>query len=114
MAKVLIVDDNAHALQTLTYLLSPAGYQCFTAKTPIEARIVFIQQGPDLVILDHGLPGEDGATLATNLKRLGSIKVLMLTGRVTLEKPESVDVLLYKPQEPRAILDAIAELVSPT
>ncbi len=112
MAKVLIVDDNAHALQTLTFLLAPAGYQCFAAKTPIEARSVFIKEGPDLVILDHGLPGEDGATLANNLKRLGKVKVLMLTGRVTLERPQSVDVLLYKPQDPRAILDAIAELLN--
>jgi DNA-binding response OmpR family regulator len=114
MAKVLIVDDNAHALQTLTFLLAPAGYQCFAAKTPIEARSTFIKERPDLVILDHGLPGEDGATLATNLKRLGRVKVLMLTGRVTLDKPQSVDLLLYKPQDPRAILDAIAELLKPT
>ncbi len=112
MAKVLIVDDNAHSLQTLTFLLAPAGYQCFTAKTPIDARSVFIKEGPDLVIVDHGLAGEDGATLATNLRRLGNVKVLMLTGRVTLDRPHSVDLILYKPQEPRAILDAVARLLN--
>ncbi|MGE5112995.1 MAG: response regulator transcription factor [Acidobacteriaceae bacterium] len=113
MPKVLIVDDNAQTLQTLTFLLTPAGYQCFAAKTPIEARSAFIMERPDLAILDHGLPGEDGATLASTLKRLGSIKILMLTGRATLEKPHAVDLLLYKPQEPRAILEAVAALLNP-
>jgi len=113
MAKVLIVDDNAQALQTLTFLLAPAGYRCFVAKTPIEARSVSITEKPDLAILDHGLPGEDGATLASTLKRLGNIKILMLTGRATLEKPHAVDLLLYKPQEPRAILDAVARMLNP-
>ncbi len=111
MAKVLIVDDNPNAVQTLTFLLSPAGYQCFGAGTPIAARTLFITERPDLVILDHGLPGEDGGTLAANLKRLGNIKVLMLTGHVALEKPPSVDLLLYKPQEPKAILEAIGKLL---
>jgi DNA-binding response OmpR family regulator len=113
MAKVLIVDDNAETLQTLTFLLAPNGYQCFAARTPIEARKFFITEIPDLAILDHGLAGEDGATLASTLKRLGGIKILMLTGRATLEKPHAVDLLLYKPQEPRAILDAIAALLNP-
>jgi DNA-binding response OmpR family regulator len=113
MPKVLIVDDNAQALQTLTFLLAPAGYRCFTAKTPIEARSVFITEHPDLVILDHGLPGEDGTALAATFKRLGRIKILMLTGCTTMEKPHVVDLLLYKPQEPRAILDAIAALLNP-
>lgn len=111
MAKVLIVDDNPRAQQTLTFLLSPEGHQCFWAGTPIAARTLFITERPDLVIVDHGLPGEDGATLAANLKRLGKAKVLMLTGRVGLEKPQSVDLLLYKPQEPKAILDAIGNLL---
>lgn len=111
MAKVLIVDDNTHALQTLTFLLTPEGHQCFGAGTPISARTLFITERPDLVIVDHGLPGEDGETLAGNLKKLGKTKVLMLTGRVELEKPQSVDLLLYKPQEPKAILDAIGRLL---
>jgi hypothetical protein len=36
----------------------------------------------------------------------------MLTGRSEISKPQHVDKLLIKPQEPEAILAAIAELLA--
>lgn len=47
----------------------------------------------------------DGAILATLLKNIRPVQILMLTGNTGLTvKPTSVDLLLPKPQEPEALL----------
>jgi two-component system, OmpR family, phosphate regulon response regulator OmpR len=111
MAKILCIDDDERALETLFALLATRKYECYGAETPIQARARFIVERPDLVIIDHGLPGENGASLATALKNIRNTPVLMLTGRSEVPKPHDVDKLLIKPQEPEAILSAVAELL---
>lgn len=68
--RVLIVDDNADAAQTLGMILEAAGYQvevAFNAKTAIQ-----LAQGsaPQLLVLDIGLPDIDGNELARRLRLL--------------------------------------------
>jgi len=113
MPKILCIDDDEKALEVLFALLSTKkDYLCYGAETPIQARARFMIERPDLVIIDHGLPGEDGASLATALKNIrNTIPILMLTGRAELSKPRDVDRLLIKPQGPEAILSAVAELL---
>jgi Response regulators consisting of a CheY-like receiver domain and a winged-helix DNA-binding domain len=112
MPKILCIDDDPRTLEVLFALLTRNQYECFGAGTPIQARSRFIIEHPHLVIIDHGLPGEDGASLAAALKRIrNTTPVLMLTGRSEISKPHNVDKLLIKPQEPEAILSAIAELL---
>jgi len=57
-------------------LLTAKGYECLAAETPIQARARLISNHPDLIIIDHGLPGEDGASLAKVLKRISEVPVL--------------------------------------
>jgi DNA-binding response OmpR family regulator len=112
MPKILCIDDSESSLEVLFALLTTRGYECFGAETPIQARARFIIDRPNLVIIDHGLPGEDGALLATALKNIRNVPILMFTGRAELSKPFDVDRLLIKPQEPEALLSAIAELLA--
>jgi len=112
MPKILCIDDDQSALEVLSALLTGEGYECLAAETPIQARARLITNHPDLIIIDHGLPGEDGISLAKVLKGISNVPVLMLTGRSEIASSLHVDKLLIKPQEPKAILAAIAELLT--
>jgi DNA-binding response OmpR family regulator len=109
---ILCVDDHLATLQTLSLVLRSAGYCCVTSSNFHEAERAFAADHIDLVILDHGLPGISGSALATHLKSIRPVAVLMLTGNPELAgRPDSVDVLLPKPQKPEALLRAVAELI---
>jgi DNA-binding response OmpR family regulator len=110
---ILLVDDHRGTLITLSLVLRNAGYRCVTASNHDEAVQAFRANLVDLVILDHGLPGISGTDLAAHLKTVRPVAILMLSGNPDLAgKPESVDILLPKPQEPEALLNTMAELLA--
>jgi signal transduction histidine kinase len=81
--RVLIVDDNRDAAETLTHILSMAGHEVRAAYDPLQALLLVEGFRPQVAILDIGLPVMDGYQLARELRaRLGaSAPVLIgLTG----------------------------------
>jgi signal transduction histidine kinase len=62
--RVMIVDDNLDALDTLGMLLSMHGFDVAMASTPEEAIQKFAGFEADAYVLDIGLPGMDGYQLA--------------------------------------------------
>jgi signal transduction histidine kinase/ActR/RegA family two-component response regulator len=82
-ARVLVVDDNADAGQMLASLLSLAGHEVGTALTAEECLDVVGGVGPDVCILDIGLPGMNGYELARRLRAdpaTRSLYLIALTG----------------------------------
>lgn len=80
-AKILVVDDDALMRRTLKYRLEREGYTVTTAETGEEAMTYARQDRPDLVLLDIGLPGQDGLTVARTLERELSTPIIFLTAR---------------------------------
>jgi PAS domain S-box-containing protein len=81
--RVLVVDDNADAADTLQTLLSLDGHEVRTAASGPEALEVLGDFSPDLALLDIGLPGMSGLELARRLRAqpaLAGIKLVALTG----------------------------------
>jgi PAS domain S-box-containing protein len=66
--RVMIVDDNVDAAQTLAMFLQASAYPCSVAHTGEEALAMARQTRPDVFILDIGLPGMDGTQLARRLR----------------------------------------------
>ena len=81
--KVLIVDDNADAAEMMAMLLSSYGHQVQTAGDAESTLRIANEFVPDVILLDIGLPGTDGYTVARILRRdprfLGTI-LIALTG----------------------------------
>src|SRR5574343_1053412 len=68
--KVLAVDDNRTNLHILQVFLKKLGHEVILAENGEEAVQKFIQESPDLVLLDIMLPVMDGFEAARQLKAL--------------------------------------------
>ncbi len=80
-SKILVVDDDALMRRTLKYRLEREGFAITTAESGEEALTFARQDRPDLVLLDIGLPGLDGLTVARALERELSTPIIFLTAR---------------------------------
>jgi two-component system nitrogen regulation response regulator NtrX len=110
MKRVLIVDDDATTLASLSRAFRLAGYEAVVCDHAARA-IALLQQEPfDIVFSDVVMPGKDGLAMLAELRELGvTTPVIMISGQATvdmavrstrlgaadfLEKPISSDKLL--------------------
>ena len=114
--RVLIVDDNHDAADTLAILVEAWGH---------EARVAYDGTGigpssafePDVVLLDLGLPWKDGISVARSLRGSDSSTAPLLiavTGHQDettrrLAKEAGIDHYLLKPVNPSDIQDLLAK-----
>ena len=83
--RILIVEDDPAILKILQRGLAYAGYVVDSAT---EGRIglnLARDHHPDLVILDWMLPGMDGLEVCRRLRTGGSLPILMLTAKDTIQ-----------------------------
>ena len=111
--RILIVDDNALTLLTLTRILEQHGYSVLGASSAPQALQLVDAQAPDLVIMDYNLPGSRGEVGRTLKQLRPELPVIVFSG-----DPEAAaaanyaDLLLAKPQEPRALIGHIQRLLA--
>ncbi len=67
--RLLLVDDNADALQAMAELFRMHGYACAMAGDGPQGLAAAIDHPPGIAIIDIGLPGLDGFGLAAELRR---------------------------------------------
>lgn len=81
MPKIMIIEDDSAVRDELTLVLENEGHQV-AAVTDFAA--VSDQVGafcPDLILLDLGLPDRDGMALCADIRRMGRIPIIFVTGR---------------------------------
>jgi two-component system torCAD operon response regulator TorR len=78
---ILIVDDDPVASTTLSAYLGKEGYQVSTARDGEGMRDLFAKGDVDLILLDIGLPDEDGFSLLREIRRQSEVGVIMVTGK---------------------------------
>jgi PAS domain S-box-containing protein len=119
--RVLIVDDNVDAADSLAMLLSHAGHETQVAYSGREAleRVECFE--PQLALLDIGLPEMDGYELASRLRalpRLSRTRLIALTGYGQSEdrkrsQEAGFDDHLVKPVDLAALERALAGMERP-
>lgn len=78
---VLIVDDDPQVVDLLRDYLENHGLRVASAANGSQMRQLLSRQNFDLVLLDLGLPGEDGLSLMRWLREQWYGSVIILTGR---------------------------------
>ncbi len=86
--RVLIVDDDPDAGETLSLLLRLAGHTVRYASHPGAALAVAPELNPDVCILDIGLPGMNGLDLARHLRTLPQTQAALFIALSGYGKPE--------------------------
>jgi CheY-like chemotaxis protein len=114
--KVLVVDDNIDAADTLAMLLREAnGYNVTVCHDGRSALKLVENDDPGAVILDIGLPDIDGYEVARQLRQMkpsANTLLIALTGYgqprdVALAMQAGFDHHLSKPAKPQAIVDLL-------
>lgn len=115
-ARILVVDDDPALRELLAEYLGASGFVVDVAGDGRQMRERLAAARPDALVLDLMLPGEDGLTLARELRRTSTLPILMLSARgeeidrvVGLEM--GADDYLGKPFSPRELLARLRALL---
>jgi len=81
--RLLIVEDNADAADTLRELLEHLGHQVAVAGSGPEALATAVAMHPEVILCDLGLPGMDGFEVARRLRQeptTADVRLVALSG----------------------------------
>ena len=84
MAELIVVDDEPDLRAMLSEFLTMFGHRVRPAADGVALRRLITEAAADLVVLDVGLPGEDGFWLARWLREHHNPGIVMLTGADTV------------------------------
>lgn len=81
MASVYLVEDDAGIRGSVARAFSERGHAVRTGATALEALDDIINDPPDVVILDLGLPDIDGSDLLAMIRAVSSVPIIIATAR---------------------------------
>jgi CheY-like chemotaxis protein len=113
--RILVVDDNKDAADSLCLLLRMWGFDVRVAYDGREALAAAADYRPDCLLTDIGLPGVDGYHLARHVRRDESLKGVTLVA-ITAYSDEAraraagFDHHFVKPADPQAVEEMLRKL----
>lgn len=79
--RILIVDDEGHIREVIRVALKKAGMDVIEARDGKEALARFAADGPDLIVLDIGMPEFDGLDVCREVRKTSDVPILFLSAR---------------------------------
>lgn len=120
-AKILFVDDEPLMHQLYKPHVERAGYEWIGVGNGLEAIDVALGERPQLAIIDIQMPGLDGISTVTELKKgdtTRDIPIIVITGEAEYYNRQKevtmagAGVFLTKPFGPGQLIEAINKLLS--
>jgi CheY-like chemotaxis protein len=115
LRRVLVIDDNQDAADTLAQLLRFAGYEVETAYTGMSALARVRAYHPDVVLCDLGLPELSGYDIARAIRcdRTCSMRLVAISGYaqpddIRRSREAGFDAHIAKPARPADIETLLA------
>jgi DNA-binding response OmpR family regulator len=81
MSAVVVVEDDLHIRQAVARVLADMGYDVVSVGAALAGLEAVVQQRPDLVLLDLGLPDLDGTELLKMIRAVSQVPVIVITAR---------------------------------
>jgi len=122
MAKtIMIVDDSASLRQVVSIALKRGGYDVVEASDGKDGLSKLNGQKIHLIVSDVNMPGMDGLTMVSEIKKMPKYKftpIIMLTTEAGADKKEQgkaagAKAWMVKPFKPEQMMDAVSKLVMP-
>lgn len=115
MSRILLVEDEPLARETLAETLSNAGYDVTATCTGDEAAILMAQDGFDLLLTDITMPGAiDGIGLAEHAREVHpGLPVVFVSGSMDARRTGQVGppmLFVAKPYDEAGLIGAIRSL----
>lgn len=106
--QLLVVDDDPDVRELIQDYFSDNGFRVVEAKDATAMRSAIEASVPDVVLLDVGLPGEDGLSLARYLREHHDVGIIMVSGAgETVDRIIGLEVgaddYVTKPFDPREL-----------
>lgn len=119
MARVLVVEDSPVIQRLIEMTLKPSGLEVSFSSSGTDGLARIQAEGPDIVILDIGLPGMDGWEVLAALRAeadTADVPVIVLTahGRASVQDEASdrgANMALSKPFNPVDFREAVTSLL---
>lgn len=111
MYKIMIVEDDISLSQYIAEGLTKWGFEAFTARDFGNITSQFVNNKPNLIIMDVNLPQYDGFYWCSSIRELSNIPIIFVSSRDTsmdiimavnlgaddyITKPFSMDILIAK------------------
>lgn len=111
MTDILIVEDQRELADLLCDFLRAEGYIVTVAESGERALALYERYGARLILLDIMLPGMDGFSVCSGIRKMGDVPIIILSARTEkddklnglilgaddyMEKPYDIDILLAK------------------
>jgi DNA-binding response OmpR family regulator len=100
--RIIVVEDDSDFRETIVETLTLYGYEATGAKSALDFYQKVAQKSYALVILDLGLPDQNGVVLAEFIRQNTNMRIIILTARFSIESRVSAykagaDTYLLKP-----------------
>ena len=114
--RILIVDDDPHIRQVLSFALGKAGMQTSEASDGESALAAIAAQRPDLLVLDINMPRMDGLDVCRKLRASDDLPILFLSSRDdeidrVLGLELGGDDYVVKPFSPREVVARVSAIL---
>jgi DNA-binding response OmpR family regulator len=80
-AAVLIIEDDQRIRERLARNLAKRGHSTHARRTGLEGLSAVVEDKPDVVVLDLGLPDIDGAELLKMIRAVSTVPIVIATAR---------------------------------
>ncbi len=115
--RILIAEDDEFVQQLLAAYFQQEGFQVSLVSSGHELMAMLDSEPQDLLLLDLGLPDEDGLVLMRQIRARSSMPVIVLTARQGREDKLTAlemgaDDYLIKPCDPKELVLRVGNLLS--
>jgi DNA-binding response OmpR family regulator len=116
--RILVADDEPHLVRSLTFLMSRAGYEVYSAENGEEALRKANECRPELIFLDIMMPRKNGFEVCEAIRQTPELKnpyIIMLSAKgreIDRAKALSVgaDEFMSKPFSPLEIVARVKDI----
>ena len=118
---ILVVDDHEDARQLLRAMLSDTGARVSEADSAAQAFRIMVEDRPDIILADVGMPGEDGYSMLRSIRSLpdgARMRAIAISAYARREDRQfalksGFDEHLSKPVDPRRLFEALERVAPP-